>query len=84
MNQYNKESAEKLFINSAILVGARDVIPVDRAEAILGSGAVEFTKRVCPDGFNGYGIGSDTLNYLTKQGFFIAVTYYNVANHKWT
>ena len=81
MTQYNKENAEKAFFDLSILVGSRDVVPQDRAEVLLGSGAVKFAKSVCPDGFNGYGIGNYTLPYLTKQGFFVAVTYYNIVNH---
>lgn len=77
---YNLEAAEELFQNHAILIKNRDVIPEDRAVSLLGADAIEFAKRMCPDGFNGYGIGFHTMFYLTKQGFLIAVTHCNVAN----
>lgn len=76
----NRAQAGLLFDKNAILIKDRDVIEINRAIDLLGERAVTFAKNQSKDfvGYNGYGIGEYTLLYLTKEAFFIAVTYRNI------
>lgn len=73
----NKALAVELFEKNACLVVDRDVIPTKLAAELTSEKAVEFAKK--QGEYNGYGIGDKgTMGYLTRKGFFIAVTYQNV------
>lgn len=78
----NKLTATALFDKNSCLIGNKDVIPKSEAIRLLGSGAVEFADRADSRYQNSYGIGDFTMEYLTKEGFFIAVTYKNVEEQK--
>lgn len=75
----NKEEATNIFENNSCLIGGKDVIPISVAEELVGPEAVKFAKK--PGMFNGFGIGDITMSYLTKEGFFMAVTYLNVREY---
>lgn len=77
--------AEQFGLDPAITdrtIGNKDVIPKSEAIRLLGSGAVEFADRADSRYQNAYGIGDFTMEYLTREGFFIAVTYKNVEEQK--
>ena len=74
----NKVEATKLFEKKACLVCDRDVIPEREARKIVGDKAITFANRIKFGSKNGYGIGDYTMDYLPKEGFFLAVTYMNV------
>ncbi len=74
----NKEIAGNLFDRHSCLINDKNVIPKEEAENLTSKEGVEFSRRMNPIGHNGYGIGSYTLNYLTREAFFIAVTYQNI------
>lgn len=76
----NRAQTETLFRENAILIASSDVIEINRAIDLLGESAVTFAKNQSKgfNGYNGYGIGEYTLWYLTKEAFFIAVTYRNI------
>lgn len=77
----NKAQAEAIFNQYACLVKDRDIMPWSEAERFTSGDAVEFAIRqeTCGETYNGYGIGEEgTMLYLTKLGFFLAVTYQNV------
>lgn len=80
----NKTQALELFEREAVLFGEVEGIPEARATALLGAEAVQFAHRMDATNrsylFNGYGIGNYTAMYITLQGFYIAVTYNNVAS----
>lgn len=78
----NKLTATALFDKNSCLIGNKDVIPKSEAIRLLGSGAVEFADRADSRYQNAYGIGDFTMEYLTREGFFIAVTYKNVEEQK--
>lgn len=78
----NKAEAMKLFEEKACLVCDRDVIAEREARKIVGDKAITFANRIKFGNKNGYGIGDYTMGYLTKEGFFLAVTYMNVANER--
>ena len=78
----NKAEAMKLFEEKACLVGERDVIPKREAKKITGSKAIDFAGGQKIGCVSLYGIGDYQMSYLTKEGFFLAVTYMNVANER--
>lgn len=78
----NKLTATALFDKNSCLIGNKDVIPKSEAIRLLGSGAVEFADRADSRYQNAYGIGDFAMEYLTREGFFIAVTYKNVEEQK--
>ena len=78
----NKLTATALFDKNSCLIGNKDVIPKSEAIRLLGSEAVEFADRADSRYQNAYGIGDFTMKYLTREGFFIAVTYKNVEEQK--
>lgn len=78
----NKLTATALFDKNSCLIGNKDVIPKSEAIRLLGSGAVEFADRADSRYQNAYGIGDFTMEYLTREEFFIAVTYKNVEEQK--
>lgn len=78
----NKSTAVKLFEDNSCLVGEADVIPDDIAREKLGSEAVKFARKFNTKYSNAYGIGDYTMQYLTRKGFFTAVTYYNVSEQR--
>ena len=78
----NKEAAEKYFSAHSCLIGDNDVIPEDIATTLTSVEAVKFAKKNNLGVYNGYGIGDYTMMYLTKKGFFIAITYQNVCENK--
>lgn len=80
MKTYTHEKADKIFNENAVLIGDKDVIPVNRAVLLLGGPAVDFAKKF-RDGYSGYGLGERdafAIKYLKKEGFYRAVTYYNI------
>lgn len=78
----NKLTATALFDKNSCLIGNKDVIPKSEAIRLLGSVAVEFADRADSRYQNAYGIVDFTMEYLTREGFFIAVTYKNVEEQK--
>ena len=78
----NKLTATALFDKNSCLIGNKDVIPKSEAIRLLGKEAVEFADRADSRYQNAYGIGDFTMEYLNREGFFIAVTYKNVEEQK--
>lgn len=80
--ELSRDKTERLFIDNAIMIGDRDVLPMDIAEALLGLEAVEYAGDGGTD-CNEYWLGckAKSLAYLTKRGFYKAVTYRNVMLH---
>ena len=79
----NKEQAEKIFADNAVFVKDRDVIEAHIAKELLGPDAYTYAKTGGPgENYNAYSIGGYTLNYLTKEGFLMGVTYNNVQAYK--
>lgn len=82
----NKEQAQRIFADNAVLFGETDGIPDRKAAQFTGQEAVDFARRMgqnIPATYGGYGIGEYTECYLTEKGFMIAATYCNVkALHK--
>lgn len=80
MKTYNKAEVDELFNENALLIGSRDVIPVDRATLLFGKKAVEYAGKWGVDR-SSYGLGekeSIAITFLFRQGFYKAVTYYNI------
>ena len=78
----NKMQAIKLFEENACLVGDRDVIPSKNAMKIVDQNAINFAGRMKRGCSSLYGIGDYNIEYLTREGFFLAVTYMNVAEDR--
>lgn len=78
----NKLTATELFDKNSCLIGNKDVIPKSEAIRLLEREAVEFADRADSRYQNAYGIEDFTMEYLTREGFFIAVTYKNVEEQK--
>lgn len=81
-NLISSNKAQHLFAENSALFGRSDGIPEKIAEAILGTDAVNYVTSANGGAgilFNGYGIGDYTANYLTEQGFYLGVSYYNTA-----
>lgn len=74
----DKDTASSLFNRNCCLIKNTDVITVEIAKNLASKAAVEFAKGMNPAGWNGYGIGDYTLLYLTRETFFLAVTYQNI------
>lgn len=78
----NKEQAEQLFNENAVLFGSHDAIPEMLVVRLLGQNSLDFVRRQRSTEtglFAGYGIGEYTAFGLTKKGFLIAATYQNVS-----
>ncbi len=78
----NKIEATRLFEKCSCLVGTRDVIPEQKAMKFVTDKAIAFARRMSPRCSSVYGIGDYDMCYLTQEGFFLAVTYMNVAEEK--
>lgn len=74
----DKDTANSLFNRNCCLIKNTDIIAEEIAKNLTSKAAVEFAKRMNPAGWNGYGIGDYTLLYLTRETFFLAVTYQNI------
>lgn len=72
----NRQQAESLFLREAALYGSEDGIPVWRAMQILNPVIVE-TIRIT-HGFRTCRIGRTAAPYLSREGFMLAVTRFNV------
>ena len=78
----NKEKATTLFNQNACLVNNEDVVPENTAVEITSADAVGFAKQSPGVTHNSCGIGDYEMKYLTKKGFFLAITYQNVDEHR--
>ena len=79
----NKDQAEKIFYEHAVKNKNGDVIEEHVAKDLLGPDAYTYAKTGGPgETYNAYSIGGYTLNYLTKEGFLMGVTYNNVQAYK--
>lgn len=78
MIKLNEEMIKALFDREAVYIGRADVVPDWRVIQLFGEAAVDFSKRMAPENFNGYGIGDYTEFYLTIRGFQLAATYHNI------
>lgn len=74
----NKDRAEALFNSKAVFINGRDVIGREDAIAVLGKAPFEYAIKHAENAINGYGIGSYTFMYMTKQAFFMGITYRNI------
>ncbi len=78
-----REQAEKIFYDHAVFIKDRDVIEAHIAKELLGPDAYTYARTGGPgETYNAYSIGGYTLNYLTKEGFLMGVTYNNVQAYK--
>ena len=82
MKELNKVQVVALFVREAVLIGSEDRVPEYRAAALFGKEAVEHARsmdRATPGRyFNGYGVGSSTMFYLTFQGSQAPSSFHNV------
>ena len=74
----NGTQVKALFEKEAVLFGAVEGVPENKAIELFGNGAVEFSKRLPGTNCNGFGIGDYTAFYLTYRGFQMAATFVNV------
>ena len=79
-----KQQTDELFDSLSLMIGGRDVIPMDRAVDATSKEAVFHVVRLyggCKGSvYSEYGIGDPNppLWYITRKGFDYAVTYENV------
>lgn len=81
MERLSKAKADRLFLSNAILIGSKDVLPLDVAIDFFGVEIVEYIlhRYVSPPLWNRYDIpGTEGIYYLTYDGFLFAVTYSNI------
>ena len=72
----NKEQAEALFRENAVLFGSVDGVPTDTAVKLFGESAV---KAACRDGdYNAFTFEEKYVKYLYRRGFFYAASLHNV------
>lgn len=78
------DEARRIFAKYSALFGENDGIPESTAQYLLGKEAIDFVKKLRTSStgrllLNGFGIGDYTASYLTEQGFYTAVSYFNTA-----
>ncbi len=76
----NKQQAEAIFSENAMLVNGRDVIPEKRCEELTGVKRSDW-HFVSGTHYSIFGIGAYQLHYYTLRGFLEAVCVMNVREY---
>lgn len=75
---FNKLMVDELFHKESILIGNRDAVPKYRVVELFGEAATNHGYDKPGTDWNAYGVGGNTLTYLTESGFQKAATYANI------
>ena len=81
MERLNRVQAMDIFTRNAVLIGDRDVLPMDRALELLGYSAMSYIAdrhTIERPLYGRYDAGGGCIQYLTREGYMLAVTYNNI------
>ncbi|MBQ3334948.1 MAG: hypothetical protein IJG85_05090 [Eubacteriaceae bacterium] len=78
METLNKKQAQKLFNENSVYIDGKDVILEKTMIELFGDKVTQYVKTTFPEGLEELFFDNGLVPYFKENGFFRAVSYYNV------